>query len=86
MVAGDVGEAGELPVAEVALVVIGAAGLLAVVTVKAFTARPTPPCQGSKPAWMLVRNQELWAKPRCTASLKKVATGNLAELAALVRT
>ena len=36
-----------------------------------LTARPTPPCQGSKPAWTLVRYQESVQYPRLRVSLMK---------------
>src|SRR5215470_10060510 len=46
-----------------------------------FTARPVWPIHGSKPAWMLVRYHERLAKPRLTASSKKVRTLKLIEVA-----
>ncbi len=44
---------------------------------KESTARPTPPCQGSNPAWTLVRYHERWAMPRATVSSTKSITSKL---------
>jgi hypothetical protein len=41
-----------------------------------FTARPAPPIQGSKPAWMLVRYHELVTAPRARTSAMKSSTLN----------
>lgn len=38
------------------------------------TARPTPPCHGSKPAWMLVRYHEFVMAPRLRTSVMKSST------------
>ena len=40
---------------------------------KLVTARPAPPCHGSKPAWMLVRYHELVIAPRLRVSLMKAS-------------
>src|SRR6266540_240603 len=43
---------------------------------KELTARPTPPLQGSNPAWMLVRYQERSTRVRLSTSLTKSMTLN----------
>src|SRR3954464_14962952 len=42
-----------------------------------LTARPAPFCQGSKPAWTLVRYQEFCARPRLIVSLANALTSKL---------
>src|SRR5690348_11828934 len=41
---------------------------------KLLTPSPVPPCQGSKPAWMLVRYHELVIAPRLRTSFRKSRT------------
>ncbi len=42
-----------------------------------LTASPTPPCHGSKPAWMLVRYQSLVIAPRLRVSLMNASASKL---------